>query len=75
METAEKKILLLNGSPRREKSTTLLAANAFIEGMKDGGNYSIETVHVCASCRARAAFPAGVGRRGNASSAATTFPR
>lgn len=46
METAEKKILLLNGSPRREKSTTLLAANAFIEGMKDGGNYSVETVHV-----------------------------
>ena len=31
----DKKILLLNGSPRGKKSNTLLAANALIDGIRE----------------------------------------
>lgn len=48
MTTARKKILILNGSPHRDKSTTLLATNAFAEGMMRAGDFETETVHVCA---------------------------
>lgn len=43
---AMKKILLLNGSPRREASTTLRAARAVVQGMLRVGGYTCEEVHV-----------------------------
>ena len=42
----KKRILILNGSPRKAKSTTLLATNAFVEGMVQAGGYVPETVHI-----------------------------
>ena len=42
-----KKLLLLNGSPHREKSTTYQVAKAFAEGMCRNGDYAVQTVHVC----------------------------
>jgi len=43
-----RKILILNGSPHKEKSTTMVATNAFVRGMLSSGNYEAETVHVAA---------------------------
>ena len=41
-----RKILVLNGSPHKEKSTTLVATNAFVAGMLASGRYEAETVHI-----------------------------
>ncbi len=41
-----KKVLVLNGSPHKEKSTTMVATNAFLRGMLDSGRYEAETVHI-----------------------------
>ena len=38
------KILLLNGSPRKEKSCTLRVARKFAEGIKDSRECSIEEI-------------------------------
>ena len=43
-----RKILILNGSPHREKSTTMVATNAFVRGMLASGNYEADPVHVAA---------------------------
>ena len=41
-----KKILLLNGSPHREGSTTLFAAEQFAHGIADTLGAEIETIHI-----------------------------
>ena len=40
------KILVLNGSPKREKSDVLHMTRAFLQGMQDAGEQEITTVHV-----------------------------
>ena len=51
------KILVLNGSPKRENSDTLRITNAFLDGMQDAAAQQIHTIHVidshieyCAGC-------------------------
>ncbi|MBR0081894.1 MAG: flavodoxin family protein [Clostridia bacterium] len=51
------RILVLNGSPKRDKSDTMHITRAFLEGMQDFGPQEIETIHVidqhieyCAGC-------------------------
>jgi putative NADPH-quinone reductase/putative sterol carrier protein len=39
-------VLVINGSPKGEKSNTLQLANAFIEGLNSAGNHLIETITV-----------------------------
>lgn len=43
-----RKILVLNGSPHRANSTTMIATNAFVNGMLSSGRYEAETVHISA---------------------------
>ena len=52
-----KKILLMNGSPRLEKSVTLLLTRAFLEGLNEKGEYEVEQIdcyrqkiHYCTGC-------------------------
>lgn len=40
------KILIINGSPHKEKSTTMMITDAFTRGMAACGKYDIESVHV-----------------------------
>ena len=40
------KVLVLNGSPKREKSDTMHVTRAFLEGMNEAGPQEIHTVHV-----------------------------
>lgn len=40
------KILVLNGSPKREKSDVMHMTRAFLEGMKEAGEVQVETIHV-----------------------------
>ena len=51
------KILVLNGSPKRERSDTIHMTRAFLDGMQDAGEQQIKTIHVidkhieyCAGC-------------------------
>jgi multimeric flavodoxin WrbA len=39
-------ILVINGSPKGEKSNTLMLTNAFIEGINNTGNHLIEIINV-----------------------------
>ena len=40
------KILVLNGSPKREKSDTMHVTRAFLEGMNEIGPQDVTTIHV-----------------------------
>ncbi len=40
------KILVLNGSPKRDKSDVMHMTRAFLQGMQDAGEQEITTVHV-----------------------------
>ena len=40
------RILILNGSPHRAASTTMLATNALVQGMMACGKYEAETIHI-----------------------------
>ncbi|MDE6773776.1 MAG: flavodoxin family protein [Treponemataceae bacterium] len=42
------KILLLNGSPKKERSGSLLLARAFVDGLTAHGDFETETVHISA---------------------------
>ena len=42
------KILLLNGSPKKERSGSLLLARAFLDGLTAHGDFETETVHISA---------------------------
>ena len=63
MDTEKKKIIVINGSPRRDESTTLVATNLFLRGIKDAVPCDVEFVTVsdmnikpclgCLSCWAR----------------------
>lgn len=51
------KILVLNGSPKRDKSDTMHITRAFLDGMRDVAQQGIRTIHVvdkhieyCAGC-------------------------
>lgn len=41
-----KKILILNGSPKAEKSDTMHLTRAFVSGMQETGAWEAETIHV-----------------------------
>ena len=57
------KILVLNGSPHKNASTTMAVTNAFVKGMSEGGEYESEIINIsdlnvtpcmgCLSCWAR----------------------
>lgn len=40
------KILVLNGSPKREKSDTMHITNAFLEGMREAAEQDVQVIHV-----------------------------
>ncbi len=40
------KILVLNGSPKRDKSDVMHMTRAFLDGMHDAGEHQIETIHI-----------------------------
>ena len=39
------KILVINGSPKRDKSDTLCITRAFLEGMQEAGEQQIHMIH------------------------------
>ncbi len=41
-----KKILVINGSPKKEQSTTMAVTNAFVKGLLSSGKYESETLTV-----------------------------
>lgn len=41
-----KKILVINGSPKKEKSVTMAVTNAFVKGMTASGEYTAEIINV-----------------------------
>ena len=59
----QKKILVLNGSPKKERSGSLKLTRAFVEGMTEHGEYETDYVHIselnikpclgCLNCWAR----------------------
>ncbi len=58
-----KKILVINGSPKKDKSVTIVVTNAFVKGVCSSGEYTSETINVndltiktcigCQSCCSR----------------------
>ena len=42
----KRRVLVLNGSPRRDASSTMVVTRAFCEGLSEGGDTETETVHV-----------------------------
>ncbi|MCR5113081.1 MAG: flavodoxin family protein [Acholeplasmatales bacterium] len=44
--TGKKKVLVINGSPKQNKSSTMVLTNAFIEGMKEAEDIDLEIINV-----------------------------
>ena len=42
----KKKVLVLNGSPKQNKSTTMVVTNAFIEGLRSESDIDLEIINV-----------------------------
>ncbi len=42
----KKKILVINGSPHKEKSSTMVVTDCFVRGLTESGVYESETIHV-----------------------------
>ena len=44
------RVLLLNGSPRREKSCTIRVAHKFVDGLRAAGDCEVEEINI-SDCR------------------------
>lgn len=62
------KVLVLNGSPKGERSNTYRLTGAFLEGLRQVQQTEVEVLRSesCIFCRAGAALPAGARRRESA---------
>ena len=52
------KILVLNGSPKRDKSDTMHITRAFLDGMKEAAPQDIHIIHTVDQRIAEGGFPA-----------------
>lgn len=44
--STKKKVLVINGSPKQNKSTTMVITNAFIEGLSEAASIDVEVINV-----------------------------
>lgn len=44
------RVLLLNGSPRKEKSCTIRVAHKFVDGLRAAGDCEVEEINI-SDCR------------------------
>ena len=47
-DAPKKKVLVLNGSPHKEKSSTMVVTRSFLEGLTSAGTYEVEILSVSA---------------------------
>ncbi|MDR0708359.1 MAG: NAD(P)H-dependent oxidoreductase [Treponema sp.] len=62
-------ILVINGSPKGQKSNTLKLTHAFLDGLNQSGMHSTEAIDIIKNKlnHVKVVFPAGKRRRANAS--------